>query len=95
MSMSFSQVPVGGGIEDACASASLSIEWKYCTMVGMLEVSSIWMCACLKRVFLVIIEKWTARSIMDMLKLMFGNEVDSMVLLMSCGDVPIWTAKWI
>ena len=51
MSMSFVVVPVGGGTEDVCASASLSMVWKNLTMVGLLLGSSTWMCACLKKEF--------------------------------------------
>lgn len=80
-------------MEDVCAFASLLIVWKNFTMVGVLLVSSTWMCACLNNVFFGIIEKWTAQSMTEDVKLMWGNDVESIVMWISLGVVIIRTAK--
>lgn len=94
MSMLYVLVPaVGGGVEDVCASASLSIVWKNFTMVRLLLGLSTWMCACLNNVFFGIMEKCAFRSMREDVKLMLGKDIESMVAQILPGVVVIRTAK--
>lgn len=91
--MSRADVPVGGGIEEACASASLSIAWKNCSMVDILLVSNIRMWACLYSVFLGMIEKWIERSMEFGSNVIVGRDVVSIIVRTSSGCMSIGTVK--